>query len=60
MGDLNDENIDVLEAYAHRMLERWLGWLDSATPVPEPVMVMEVTLSEVAFGIVLRVKEETA
>ena len=35
MGDLNDSNIDLLEAYAYRMLERWMGWLDTATPVPE-------------------------
>ena len=35
MGDLNDDNIDLLEAYAYSMLERWLGWLDTAAPVPE-------------------------
>jgi hypothetical protein len=35
MGDLSNENIDLLEAYAYRMLERWLGWLDAATPVPD-------------------------
>lgn len=35
MGDLNDENIDKLEAYAYKMLNHWLGWLDKATPVPE-------------------------
>ena len=33
MGDLTDDNIDLLEAYAYRMLERWLGWLDAASPV---------------------------
>ena len=34
MGDLSDGNIDLLEAYAYRMLEHWLGWLDTASPVP--------------------------
>lgn len=34
-GDLNDANIDLLGDYANRMLERWLGWLDAASPVPE-------------------------
>jgi len=33
MGDLNDDNIDLLESYAYSMLDRW--WLDSAPPVPE-------------------------
>ena len=35
MGDLNDENIDILERYAYRMLEHWQGWLDAATAVPQ-------------------------
>lgn len=34
-ADLNDGNIDVLEDFAYRFLNRWLGWLDNATPVPE-------------------------
>ncbi|MEP5763753.1 MAG: hypothetical protein ABJ308_04135 [Halieaceae bacterium] len=34
MGDLNDDNISVLEDYAHSMLATWFGWLDSATPIP--------------------------
>lgn len=35
MGDLNDENIDVLEKYAYKMLDQWLAWYDNATAVPE-------------------------
>lgn len=35
MGELNDENIDILEQYVDEMVTRWLGWIDSATPVPE-------------------------
>ena len=35
MGDLNNDNIDTLEKYAYQMLDRWLGWLDKAAPVPE-------------------------
>ncbi len=34
-ADLTDENIDILEDYAYRFLNRWLGWLDNAEPVPE-------------------------
>ena len=34
MGELNDANIDLLQDYAYRMLDHWLGWLDSAAPVP--------------------------
>ena len=34
MGDLNDENISVLETYANDMLDTWLGWLDDAETVP--------------------------
>lgn len=34
-GDLNDTNIDKFEAYADKFVSRWLGWLDSASPVPE-------------------------
>lgn len=33
-GDLNDDNLDKLEAYAQRFVARWLGWLDAADPVP--------------------------
>lgn len=35
MGELNDENIDIFEKYLHEMVDRWLGWLENATPVPE-------------------------
>ena len=35
MGDLNDDNISILEEYAYGMLDTWLGWLDTATPIPE-------------------------
>ena len=28
MGELNDANIDVLEAYVDQMVTRWLGWID--------------------------------
>lgn len=35
MGELNDDNIDILEAYAYKMLDHWLGWLDQAEAVPE-------------------------
>ena len=34
-ADLNDKNIDVLEKFAYKSLNRWFGWLDNATPVPE-------------------------
>ncbi|MBP6725579.1 MAG: hypothetical protein KA137_12095 [Halioglobus sp.] len=34
MGELSDANIDLLQDYAYRMLDHWLGWLDTATPVP--------------------------
>ena len=34
MGDLTDDNIDLLEAYAYGMLDHWLDWLASAPPVP--------------------------
>ena len=33
-AELNDDNIDLLEAYANGMLERWLEWLATAAPVP--------------------------
>lgn len=36
MGDLNEENIKVLEEYALSMLDHWLGWLDEAAPTAEP------------------------
>jgi len=35
MGDLNGDNISLLEDYAHRMLEHWLGWLDRPPAMPE-------------------------
>lgn len=35
MGELNDENIDIFEKYLHEMVDRWLGWLENATPVAE-------------------------
>ncbi len=34
-AELNDENIDILEAYAYKMLDRWMNWLDEAKAVPE-------------------------
>ena len=34
-ADLNDANIDTLEPYVDEMVTRWLGWIDSADPVPE-------------------------
>ncbi|WP_371189380.1 hypothetical protein [Thalassotalea maritima] len=34
MGELNHANIDIFEAYLHEMVDRWLMWLDQATPVP--------------------------
>jgi hypothetical protein len=33
-GELNDANIDTLEAYAQRFVSRWLGWLDKPQTVP--------------------------
>ena len=33
-AELNDENIDILEEYAYKMLDRWMNWLDEAKPVP--------------------------
>jgi hypothetical protein len=35
MGDLNDANISILEEYAYDMLDTWMGWLDTATPLPQ-------------------------
>jgi len=35
MADLNDANIDTLEAYVDEKVTRWLGWLDDAPAVPE-------------------------
>ncbi|MFV8784198.1 hypothetical protein ACNKU7_17390 [Microbulbifer sp. SA54] len=35
MGDLNDENIDILENYARSMLSHWLRWYDEAQPLAE-------------------------
>ena len=35
MGELNNDNIDILEKYVDEMVTRWLGWIDAATPVPE-------------------------
>lgn len=34
-AELNDENIDILEEYAYRMLDHWLGWVKNAKPVPQ-------------------------
>ena len=34
-GDLNDNNIDILETYVDDMVSRWLGWIDRAEPVAE-------------------------
>jgi hypothetical protein len=34
MGDLNDNNISILEDYSYSMLNTWLGWLDAAAPIP--------------------------
>ena len=34
-GDLNDANIDKLEAYTRKFVSRWMGWLDAPTLVPE-------------------------
>ncbi|WND03545.1 hypothetical protein QGN29_04055 [Temperatibacter marinus] len=36
-AELTDENIDILEAYAYKALDRWLGWLDRAEPLPQEV-----------------------
>lgn len=33
MGELTEDNIQLLSDYAQRMLDHWLGWLDTATPV---------------------------
>ena len=35
MGDLHDDNIGILEEYAYAMLDIWMGWLDTATPIAE-------------------------
>ena len=34
-GDLEDRNIDKLEAYATGFVDRWMGFLDAAEPVPQ-------------------------
>ncbi|MCC5825012.1 hypothetical protein [Alkalimonas sp.] len=34
MGELSHENISVFENYLHEKVDRWLGWLDAASPVP--------------------------
>jgi hypothetical protein len=39
MGDLNDDNIDVLENYAYRMLDHWLSWLDDGAAIPNEQQV---------------------
>jgi hypothetical protein len=36
MGDLNDANIDVCEAYLAEFSDRWFRWLDEADRVPDP------------------------
>ena len=33
-GELQDSNIDILEAYVNRFVSRWLGWVDNPQPVP--------------------------
>lgn len=33
-GDLNDQNIDKLEAYVQRFVARWESWLDAPQAVP--------------------------
>ncbi|WP_372809801.1 hypothetical protein [Litorivivens sp.] len=40
-AELDDKNIDVLEEYAYKFLNRWLGWLDNATPLPESERVAQ-------------------
>lgn len=40
-ADLNDDNLDVLEEYAYKFLNRWLGWLDTATPLPQSERVSQ-------------------
>jgi hypothetical protein len=34
-AELEDPIIDTLEAYVNQFVNRWLGWLDDAEPVPE-------------------------
>lgn len=34
-GDLNSANIDTLEAYSKRFVDRWMGWLDTAQPTSD-------------------------
>ena len=34
MGELNDDNIDILAQYIDEKVTRWLGWLDDAQPLP--------------------------
>ncbi len=36
MGELNDANIDVCEAYLKEFVDRWFGWLDEADQYPLP------------------------
>lgn len=33
-GELNDANIDLLDAYVEQFVSRWLGWLDAPRTVP--------------------------
>ncbi len=33
MGELNDANIDICEQYLTGFVDRWFGWLDTATPL---------------------------
>ena len=35
MGDLDNDNIDILEKYVDEKVTRWIDWIDAATPVPE-------------------------
>jgi hypothetical protein len=41
MGELNDANIDICEAYLQGFVDRWFGWLDSAAGVPEDERVAQ-------------------
>ena len=35
IGELNADNVGRLSDYAYDMLETWMGWLDTAEPVPD-------------------------
>lgn len=36
MGELNEANIDVCEAYLQQFVDRWFGWIDQAEKQPLP------------------------